>query len=727
MFCERRLAPVLPADLTLALQGYLVGLLARKEFPPYRGTQIDFEAIADAISYEAAPLKSQRAQLQPILDAVARSVAEAELRLRANNGDKARKCTPPREAKRPVGRPRKAIVDFPDPVTEDWDEPDDLGSALRLHATRHGESIHHLFKAVVRPEDGIHLSTLLSWARGAKAPRSVISLDVLRRVERRYRLPKGYFAEKAANLVRAPTGFDLENVSASERRRLAWHLPDDFNARPRHEQAEILDWVRNVIISGSTDYRRFQASAMRQHYAVRFACASAPRRRPSLAKAPDEPGIIDAPAQLNAELAELLKFKTSTFTAYGLQRNGVWGEETASQRIEHFGLWFGAFAAPAESEVRGYGTDPKSLTFAMMVFPQVWDWYLQWREQRRGFYTKWEVDLLTIAAAFCREETGWLRQKPGIGDHLREVEGLITRQEIDEAKADWVSACERMYRHARRRIKEIGRVARIHRDPFEPILSVLEAPSPVGEYRKITEEILCRMPDERRQPRAAAEGVRAFLLLRIGLHTGLRQKNLRELLLCRRDQLPTPERRLEDMKRGELRWSSRDHGWEILIPSVAFKNAGSSFFGAKPFRLILPDLGGLYEKIEAYIDRHRARLIGPGADPGTFFVKTAKMTSTNAAYNQNTFYEAWRLVIQRYGIFNPWTGRGAIKGLLPHGPHNVRDVLATHILKQTGSYEQASYAIQDTPEMVAQHYGRFLPQDKAEIAARILNRVWEAA
>src|SRR5690606_22390858 len=113
--------------------------------------------------------------------------------------------------------------------------------------------------------------------------------------------------------------------------------------------------------------------------------------------------------------------------------------------------------------------------------------------------------------------------------------------------------------------------------------------------------------------------------------------------------------------------------------------------------------------------------------PGTFFVKTAKMTSTNAAYCQNTFYEAWRTAIQRYGIYNPWTKRGAIEGLLPHGPHNVRDVLATHILKRTGSYEQASYAIQDTPDMVAQHYGRFLPQDKSEIAARILNQVWEAA
>jgi hypothetical protein len=122
---------------------------------------------------------------------------------------------------------------------------------------------------------------------------------------------------------------------------------------------------------------------------------------------------------------------------------------------------------------------------------------------------------------------------------------------------------------------------------------------------------------------------------------------------------------------------------------------------------------------------NRPRAGRPRSDPGTFFVKTAKRTSRNAAYNQTAFYEAWRLIIQRYGIHNPYTGRGAIKGLLPHGPHNVRDVLATHVLKQTGSYEQAGYAIQDTAEMVAHHYGRFLPEDKAALAAKVLNKVWE--
>jgi hypothetical protein len=146
---------------------------------------------------------------------------------------------------------------------------------------------------------------------------------------------------------------------------------------------------------------------------------------------------------------------------------------------------------------------------------------------------------------------------------------------------------------------------RVHRDPFEPIMCVLEAPSPLAEYRKITEEILLRMPDKDRYPRAAAESVRSFLLLRLGLHLGLRQKNLRQLLLCPRGHFPTSERRLEEMRRGEIRWSERDHGWEVLIPSNAFKNSNSSFFGAKPFRLVLPDLMDLYHYLNAYIDRKR--------------------------------------------------------------------------------------------------------------------------
>jgi hypothetical protein len=301
---------------------------------------------------------------------------------------------------------------------------------------------------------------------------------------------------------------------------------------------------------------------------------------------------------------------------------------------------------------------------------------------------------------------------------------MISEADVVAATGDWDAACTRLHTYAHGRKKDLQSVARVHRDPFEPILPILEADSPVGEYRKITEEILERMPHARRQPKAAAECVRAFLMLRFGLHLGLRQKNLRQLRFCRRGDQPSSERHLENLKCGELRWNDRSVGWEVLIPAVAFKNASSSFFSKRPYRLLLPDLGRLYEFIDTYLDRDRAILLAGADDPATFFVKSAKRTTANAAYDQLSFYEAWRLAIQRYGIYNPYTGRGAIKGLLPHGPHNVRDVLATHVLKKTGSYEQAGYAIQDSPEIVAKHYGRFFPHDKSALAAEILNIAW---
>ena len=233
-------------------------------------------------------------------------------------------------------------------------------------------------------------------------------------------------------------------------------------------------------------------------------------------------------------------------------------------------LMFGALVSRPESIVAGRGIPLEKLSFAMLIFPAVWDWYVQWRERRRGFYTRWEVEMLHLAMALTREKTGWLRQQPHMADRLQPVEGLIAPADIEVAQSDWGAACDRAHAHAAARSKEIERVARIHRDPFEPILPILEAHSPVAEYRKIADEILKHAPNCDRYPRRAAESVRSFLLIRLGLHLGLR-KNLRQLLVCPRDQLPRSERKLESLKRGEIRWNDREHGWEVFIPAVAFK------------------------------------------------------------------------------------------------------------------------------------------------------------
>lgn len=764
-FCEVRIAPVASKEVLENIRPYLISLIIYRKSPPLLSGRIDWATIASACGIDDDLTSELKRQLRPGLDAIIRwlgmppaseDVRPSKLKTQSHKRDKRAPApttsstqkprrmggndAPAQSASTPRGPQPKPIQEFPEPLFEAADDPQSFQDALVYHMRRFGDSYWQLYRAIVRLGETFDDKTLLSWIQGERAPRSIASFEILSRIERRYRLTPGYFKAKLPHQSRSLHGHDLDDISPAERRRLAWHLPDDFGSLPFSRREEIIDWVQRVIISGSTDYRRYQAAASKQRYAVRFPGVTYGRgslspRSFALTAGADEAfedpdlvsGVVDAPPRLAMEMADLIRFKTSTLTAIGFQRNGVWGEETASQKIEHLGLMFGALAASPAGIVKGRGVPLSQLTFGLLIFPGVWDWYLQWREQRRGFYTKWEEDMLMVAQALTRAEVGWLRQHPELLKNVSPIEGLIAPEEIEFAARDWHGACDAFHRHAANRSREVQRVMRVHRDPFEPIMVILEAESPLAEYRKITDEILKRMPDENRYPRPAAEAVRSFLMLRLGLHLGLRQKNLRQLRVCPRGDFPTSERRLEDMKCGELRWSDRERGWEVLIPSVAFKNSGSSFFGQKPFRLILPDLLDLYKYLEAYIDRHRGVLLGSAKDPGTFFVKTVKTTSYDAAYDSTKFYEAWRTIIQRYGIYNPYTGRGAIKGLLPHGPHNVRDILATHILKQTGSYEQASYAIQDTPDVVQEHYGRFLPQDKAALAARILNQVWEAA
>jgi len=75
--------------------------------------------------------------------------------------------------------------------------------------------------------------------------------------------------------------------------------------------------------------------------------------------------------------------------------------------MEHLGLMLGALVASPDGEVEGFGVDLANVTFGLLAFPAVWDWYLGWREKRRGFFTQWESEMLTLGAALCRRETGW--------------------------------------------------------------------------------------------------------------------------------------------------------------------------------------------------------------------------------------------------------------------------------------------------------------------------------
>lgn len=131
-----------------------------------------------------------------------------------------------KEPKRRSGVPPKEVVEFPIALWAATDDPVEFHDALDLQMRRHGDSWGHLHRAIVRPT-----------AR---------------------RLLSGQASQPRPRAFRAP----VAGVTPSERRRIFWHRPEDFDNRSPTEREEILTWIREVIISGSTDYRRFQIVAM---------------------------------------------------------------------------------------------------------------------------------------------------------------------------------------------------------------------------------------------------------------------------------------------------------------------------------------------------------------------------------------------------------------------------------------------------------------------------------
>lgn len=75
------------------------------------------------------------------------------------------------------------ISPFPEPLFKATADPESFQDALVYHMRRFGDSYWQLYRAVVRLSETFDSKTLLSWIQGERAPRSIASFDILRRIE----------------------------------------------------------------------------------------------------------------------------------------------------------------------------------------------------------------------------------------------------------------------------------------------------------------------------------------------------------------------------------------------------------------------------------------------------------------------------------------------------------------------------------------------------------------
>lgn len=574
-----------------------------------------------------------------------------------------------------------------------------FGARLDRLRIKSGLSKYALSKSITPNGKKVNNKLISDWISEKKIPDYSMNFR-LEKLASVLRVDFSYLIETLPK-YRHKTSLKKIDLPRSIRRRVSQHLPMDFEILSVLEKEEILHWVTENILSTPKEILD-DGDVKPGIKGIDLACYVLSRNVDTRSPTSSE--------NLISELDEVQKFKTVKLLPYGMKRNTAWNEETAKRSDYHMRAFAGA--------IQSMGMPKESITICLCLFPQIIDMFIEWKVSRRKGYTRSITDPLQIFESLLHPENGFIYQSPHLRSHVSPVPGFVSSDEASSVKSDaedsWTEACLRARAHISSRIKEVNRVAEKGRDPFEAILPALADENPVQVYSRIIDEIRRRTPGPR-YAKSRAEAFRSLMMIRIGLLTGLRSKNLRELLFVQGKQQRS-WKDLKRLKRGELSFDGDT--LYVRIPREAFKNYMSRAVEDEN-TIFISDYDQMYREVGEYLGQ-RGFLLAGGEDPGTFFVKTISRRSSSAEYTKEGYYEAFRSTITTYGIYNPYTEQGAIEGLRPHGPHSVRHILATTMVKLTGGFSEAAALLMDSEEMVRDNYARFLPGERHARAQGIL-------
>lgn len=339
---------------------------------------------------------------------------------------------------------------------------------------------------------------------------------------------------------------------------------------------------------------------------------------------------------------------------------------TAGRCFQFVAAYFGWLARPTERG--GAGLEPaacQSLSFFTDV--DRLSQYFEWRITRaEGVISGEIVTMLQFAAMLMHPSTGFLRHNPAFGKAL----GITS-------EAEWTRQCDVALQWARNSKKKIAKKLRKSRDPFVPIRSIVELRSPMSAVA----DAIQRMQAARVLTGGKEEAIwgRDLLLLMLLSSNPIRARNVKELT-WRSDNS------------GELRQDA-DGGWRIVIERHRLKNADGAARDADYNCRVQP---AVWPHLERYLREYRPLLTGAATDY-VFISPSGKN-------------RPWRGLNRRFMAIT----RRFFVGTPGFGPHAMRHIVATAILKRSGSIVLAAKALHDRPATVQKHYGFLLNDDVSE-------------
>jgi GNAT superfamily N-acetyltransferase len=443
------------------------------------------------------------------------------------------------------------------------------------------------------------------------------------------------------------------------------------------------------------------------------------------------------PEPVNTELAAWARFMSQDRVKPGMSRNSHWASpETARIKVE---LWRTVLsAAVLRPEDGGLGMRPDDLSLAMFSSTDVVDWYIEWARRRAEGKTHGGIiSFIQDICSLLRPKTGFLYQSPELAAHLVPVPdpstgGRTWLLSADDARrlrdepAAWREHC-RLAWESNIALRELAQDKyEVRRNPFAPIDPILDMERPVEALDRMAEAMFEALPARgigRDIQRAIA--VRDLLIFSVFVELTLRLKNVAQLTYM-------------DDNKGMLR-RGKD-GYEVVIAATTFKNGKGPFFkeGRKEGAIAQADVnyhGYLPSRLTPLFDEYldpdnglRKLLVAQEDKPRNPKRKRPHRSALNALWIgqrgeplvpgsiANTI--VWLTWVHL--AHHPALDRG-IPGVEAFGPHAIRHIIATHILKTTKNPQRAADQLQDAVETVLKIYVKFLPKDKTNAAQAALN------
>lgn len=300
--------------------------------------------------------------------------------------------------------------------------------------------------------------------------------------------------------------------------------------------------------------------------------------------------------------------------------------------------------------------------------------FMTWRKAQSeniANSTVWKV--LVFAASLCQPERGFLWRHSTLGRDA----GYATVEE-------WRTHCAESYATCRQLMKIIKADIRPSRDPFEPVKDIISMARPLDAVF----DAIDRMDYDRPPPDGEAERVwaRNRLLLALTASNPLRARNLKELT-WREDNT------------GSLRRDS-DGNYRIYLKSAQLKNhsgAGATDYDVR-----------VQSKLTPFIDKYLRDYLPKFSNGVTdrVFVQTV-----HPERKWETLNHTFRIMTRRYFENSPG-----------FGPHAMRHIVATALIKRYGSFTAAAKVLHDFESTVRKHYGFLIGDD----GARWVEDLWDS-